>query len=109
MTTSNAEDVPKASLLKAPAVEVIDLLSDTDSNGLVGEIIHHGEKRKREDEAEEVVAVQDEDDDDTSDEEPWESESLYEDALEGLGDEQLNGEQGSSGILRRAPDHKTLR
>ena len=97
MTTSNAEDVPKTSLLKAPAVEVVDLLSDTESNGLVGDNIHHGEKRKREDE-----------DDDTSDEEPWESESLYEDALEGLGDEQLNREQGSGRVLHTRSQDSSL-
>ncbi|MCJ1356595.1 MAG: NAD-dependent histone deacetylase sir2 [Icmadophila ericetorum] len=104
MTTSTREDVPKTSLLKTPAVEVIDLISDMESVGVLGDKAVKREKRKREDEFDEfvdvtdVIEVQDEEDEDTSDAEPWETESLYEDALEGLGDEQLNGEHGSDEI-----------
>ena len=74
--------------LKTPAIEVINLSSDNESDSEIQQPSNR-DVSKKEGECEE-----------DGEEEQWESESLYEDALEGLGDEQLSGDgkwdQGSS-------------
>ena len=68
------------SSLKTPAVEVVDLLSDNGSDDGAQQPLD-GDALTKEGESEEE-----------GEEEQWETESLYEDALEGLGDEQLTGD-----------------
>lgn len=76
------------SSLKAPAVEVIDLLSDKGSDDGVKQPLDRD------------ALAKDGESEEDGDEEQWESESLYEDALEGLGDEHLTGEGKRTGELR---------
>lgn len=68
------------SSLKAPAVEIVGLLSDKESDDEVKQPLDR-----------DALAKEGESEED-GEEEQWESESLYEDALEGLGDEHLTGE-----------------
>ena len=73
------------SSLKARAVEIVDLVSDNGSDDGVQQALDRD------------ALTKDGESDDDGEEEQWESESLYEDALEGLGDEQLtNGGKGTS-------------
>lgn len=69
------------STLKTPAIEVVDLLSDKGSDGGAQQPLDRDALDTKEAESEE-----------DGEEEQWESESLYEDALEGLGDEQLTSD-----------------
>ena len=66
--------------LKTPAIEVINLSSDNESDNKIQQPSNR-DVSKKEGECEE-----------DGEEAQWESESLYEDALEGLGDEQLTGD-----------------
>ena len=73
--------------LKGPVIEVIDLLSDDESislrDGDAQQVLVNVDSAK-------LDAIDTTDIDDRSiDSEDWEAESLYEDALEGMGDEQL--------------------
>jgi hypothetical protein len=81
---SAADDPP----LRPSAVEIVDLASDDESSIDDASI---REEPVRQDASEQVNAVgEDLDGSDESDEGLlWDCESLYEDALEGMGDEQL--------------------
>lgn len=68
------------SSLMMPAVEIVDLLSDEGSDDEAQQPLDR-DALSKEGESEE-----------DDEEEQWESESLYEDALEGLGDEHLTGD-----------------
>lgn len=73
------------SSLKTRAVEIVDLVSDNGSDDGVQQALDRD------------ALTKDGESDDDGEEEQWESESLYEDALEGLGDEQLtNDGKGTS-------------
>jgi NAD-dependent histone deacetylase SIR2 len=74
--------------LRIQPVEVIDLLSDDESS--IDDATTR-EEPTRKDASSQVNAFEelDESDEDDEDDEIWENESLYEDALEGMGDEQL--------------------
>src|SRR5438876_11543817 len=77
-----------SSSLRIPGVEIIDLLSD-DESSIDDATIQ--EESARKDASGQVTAFEEPDESDENDEEGeiWDSESLYEDALEGMGDEQL--------------------
>lgn len=75
----DGDDLP----LKVPAIEVVDLTSgDGVHASLPVEVTQAGESGS-------------EDDEEGSDDQ-WEDESLFEDALEGMGDEQLLSRDGAS-------------
>jgi hypothetical protein len=74
--------------LRIPAVEIVDLLSDDDSS--IGDVAIR-EDPARNDASGQVNSFEelDESDEDDEDDDIWDNESLYADALEGMGDEQL--------------------
>ena len=81
--TMSTKEVVDSSPLKVPATDVIDLTSD--ENRIDASHAKRGQTR----DTECASVVQEDEDSDTGN---WESESLYEDALEGIGDETLNGD-----------------
>ena len=78
---ASTEDVVDTSPLKVPVIDVNDLLSDDESNDASHENLGETRDTKKHDNA-----VQEDEDSDGG---HWESESFYEDALEGIGDEHL--------------------
>ncbi|KAI4125128.1 MAG: hypothetical protein LQ347_005478 [Umbilicaria vellea] len=78
------------SSLKAPAVEIVDLLPDKEPDDAVKQPVDHD------------ALAKDSESEEDGEEEQWESESLYEDALEGLGDEHLTGEDMEACTLEEA-------
>ena len=80
--TANGHEAPEAPLLKGTIIDVVDLTSDDD---MLGNLT----KNLKPDVGHTLPQIPDADGED-SDDGPWENESLYEDALEGIGDEQYS-------------------